>query len=40
MAQGDGSCYIMISGKGNPNDEDFSNRVASKLKTILRVSLE
>ena len=21
--------YIMISGKGNPNDEDFSNRVAS-----------
>lgn len=22
-------CFIMIDGKGNPNDEDFSNRVAA-----------
>lgn len=33
--------YIMIRGEGNPNAEDFSNRVEkSKLKTILRFSVE
>ena len=27
--------YIMISGKGNPNDIDFSNRVSADRKSVV-----
>lgn len=32
--------YIMINGKGNPNDEDFSNRVAALYSLAYAIKME